>query len=124
AYLRHVRGLALDQINGLYDKTAIHELAGLYAERFATRYMSKIPHIADALGKVVERMEIKDGTDVPEAVLHFICSGLVQYSFVEALRRRIARAFSQPDGHTAGESNLEHLSCVLFCDDPDGLVAQ
>src|SRR5579884_3875228 len=48
-YLRHVRGIALDQINGLYDKTAVHELAGLYTEQFATRHMSKLPEVADAL---------------------------------------------------------------------------
>lgn len=122
-YLRQVRGIALDQINGLYDHAAVHELTGLYAERLAKRYMSKVPGVADALGKLVKRLESKDETTVPEPVLRFICSGLVQYSFVEALRRRIARGMARPDGRDAAMSNLANMRRVLFRDDADGLVA-
>jgi hypothetical protein len=35
AYLRHVRGMALDQINGLYDHKTVYELSALYIERVA-----------------------------------------------------------------------------------------
>lgn len=122
AYLRQVRGLALDQINGLYDKSAVHELMGLYSERIAKRYLSKVPAVADALGRIVKALEAKDQQTVPDAVLRFICSGLVQYSYFEALRRRIVAAMAEPGGHDAAISNLRHLPDVLFRADPDGLV--
>lgn len=122
AYLRQVRGIALDQIDGLYDHTAVHELMGLYAQRIAQRFMSKVPAIADALGNIVKQLESKDQKVVPDPVLRFICSGLVQYSFFEALRRQILKAMAEPGGHDAAMSNLRHLPCVLFRDDPDGLV--
>src|SRR6266704_2329120 len=43
AFLRHVRGMALDQVNGLYDVNAIFEMVALYAERVAKRHFAAIP---------------------------------------------------------------------------------
>jgi hypothetical protein len=123
-YLRHVRGIALDQINGLYDNAAVHELMGLYAERIAKRYMSKVPALADMLSQAVKHLEVRDRRVVPNAVLRFMCSGLVQYSFFEALRRRILAASAEPGGQDAALSNLRHLPRVLFRHDPDGVVEQ
>ena len=41
-YLRHVRGIALDQINGLFDHKTVFELTALYIERVAERHLRAI----------------------------------------------------------------------------------
>src|SRR5579859_6525196 len=46
-YLRHVRGIALDQVNGLYDNKTVWELTALYAERVAKKYVGGIPQVAE-----------------------------------------------------------------------------
>ncbi len=42
-YLRHVRGMALDQINAMFDEGTIGELTALYVERLAGQY--KLPFL-------------------------------------------------------------------------------
>src|SRR6266700_5382569 len=46
SYLRHVRGIAMDQINGLYDKKTVYELSALYVKRAAQRHLSAVPQVA------------------------------------------------------------------------------
>ncbi|GCF11726.1 hypothetical protein [Dictyobacter arantiisoli] len=124
-YLRHVRGIAIDQITGLYDHKTVYELAGLYTERAARKHLSALPQIADAAEAVAHFFKKWDEKDSEsEAVLNFICSGLVQYSFFEALRRRIINDLAIPEHRQAGLSNLSNLQRVIFRDDPEGLVAR
>ncbi len=88
-YLRHVRSIAIDQIGGLYDKKTVYELSGLYAARAARRHLSTVPQIADAADAVASLFKKWDESDADgTSILRFICSGLVQYSFFEALRRQ------------------------------------
>src|SRR5437667_186655 len=78
AYLRHVRGLALDQINELYNHNTVDELCALYLERIAKRHnIPMVPEIAEDLANFFKSRD--------ESVLRFVCSGLVQYSFFETL---------------------------------------
>src|SRR5213082_932672 len=54
--------------------------------------------------------------------MRFMCSGLVQYSFFEALRRRIMNDLAIPAHRDAAMSNLGNMQRVLFRDDPQGLI--
>ncbi|GCE06816.1 hypothetical protein KDAU_41450 [Dictyobacter aurantiacus] len=122
-YLRHVRGIAIDQINGLYDHTTVYELAALYAARAARRHLNAVPQVAEAATAVANLFKKWDEkSDSAESVLRFICSGLVQYSFFEALRRRIINDLAIPEHREAGLSNLSNLHRVIYRDDPMGLV--
>jgi len=122
-YLRHVRGIAIDQIDGLYDKKTVYELSGLYAARAARRHLGAVPQIADAADAVAKLFKKWDEVDEDtDSILHFICSGLVQYSFFEALRLRIANDLDNPERRETGLSNLSNLHRVIFRDDPDGLI--
>ncbi|HEY4386190.1 MAG TPA: hypothetical protein VGN34_17165, partial [Ktedonobacteraceae bacterium] len=47
-YLRHVRGVAMDQMHDLYDHKIVWELASLYMERLARHRLSNIPQVAEA----------------------------------------------------------------------------
>jgi hypothetical protein len=125
AYLRHVRGIAVDQINGLYDKKTVYELTALYAERAARRHLSAVPQIAEAASGIADFFKKWDEADSSAtSVLRFICSGLVQYSFFEALRRRIMNDFDIPEHRDAAMSNLSNMHRVLFRDDPAGLIPE
>ncbi|GCE20984.1 hypothetical protein [Dictyobacter kobayashii] len=122
-YLRHVRGIAIDQINGLYDHKTVYELSALYAERVARRHLGAIPQVADAAASVANLFKKWDERDSSaESVLRFICSGLVQYSFFEALRRRIINDLAIPEHREAGLSNLQNLHRVIYREDPEGLI--
>ncbi len=125
AYLRHVRGIAMDQVNGLYDHKTVYELSGLYAERVARRHLSSIPQIADAAKAVANLFKKWDEDEERKnSVLRFICSGIVQYSFFEALRRRIMNAWDNPAHHEAAVSNLRNMHRIIFHEDPEGLIPQ
>jgi hypothetical protein len=125
AYLRHVRGIAVDQIDGLYDKKTVYELTALYAERAARYHLSAVPQIADAAGQVADLFKKWDASDdAANTVLRFICSGLVQYAFFEALRRRIMNGFDIPEHQDAAESNLNNLHRIIFREDPEGIIAE
>ncbi len=172
-YLRHVCGIAVDQINGLYDYKAVFELAVLYLERIAKRRLGEdlqaangrmrqpgvLPHVVDATTAMADLFRIEpepgivpyvteraaDITDffriwegVPaitaffkqwkkanysvSSVMRFICSGLMQYSFFEALRRRIMSDLAIPAYRDAAMSNLGNMPRVIFRDDPEGLI--
>lgn len=124
-YLRHVRGIALDQINGLYDHKTVYELAALYAKRAARRHLSAVPQIADAAGAVSDLFKKWDEKDSDaSSVLRFICSGIVQYSYFEALRRRIANDFDIPEHREVAQCNLSNMQRVIFRPDPQGLVSK
>lgn len=122
-YLRHVRGIAMDHINGLYDHKTVAELAALYAERAARRHLGGIPLVADAaagIGDIFKKWDEKQSDST--AILQFICSGIIQYGYFEALRRRIMHDFDTPEHRDVAEKNLQHMDCVIFRPDPRGLV--
>jgi len=114
-YLRHIRGLALDQINQLYNHNTVDELTALYIERVTKRY--NIPVISKLAGDVANYFKQKD-----ESVLRFICSGLVQYSFFAALRVRIINDLATPANHDSAMSNLSNLHRVIYHPDPEGII--
>ncbi len=124
-YLRHVRGIALDQINGLYDRKTVFELSALYTERVAKRHLGAVPQIADAAAAVAKVFKKWDeASSSANSVLRFICSGLVQYSFFEALRLRIANDIDIPEHREAAMSNLHNIHRIIFRDDPDNVIPQ
>ncbi len=122
-YLRHVRGVAMDQINGLYDHKTVGELAALYAERAARRHLGEIPAIANAAGSVSELFKKWDEKSSDgNSVLQFICSGIIQYSYFEALRRRVMKDLEIVDHREVALHNLSQMECVIFRPDPKGIV--
>ena len=123
AYLRHVRGIAVDQINGLYDKKTVGEMTALYLERAAKRRLPSIPQVAEAAETIANIFKKWDESESRATnVLRFICSGLVQYSFFAALRVRIINDLRIPEHRDAAMSNLSNMDRVIFRDDPEGVV--
>ncbi|HLG76119.1 MAG TPA: hypothetical protein VKX46_06870 [Ktedonobacteraceae bacterium] len=120
AYLRHVRGIAMNQINGLYDNKTVYELTALYAARVARRHLSQIPQVAEAASTVADLFRKWDESD--SSMFRFICSGLVQYSFFEALRRRISNDLEIPEHREAALSNLSNLHRIIYREDPEGII--
>ena len=115
AYLRHARGLALDQINELYNQNTVDEISALYVERMAKRHdIPLVPKIAAQFATYFRKRDA--------SVIRFICSGLVQYSFFEALRRRIINDFAIPEHRDCAISNLNNLHRVIFHPDPEGVI--
>ncbi|MGH2494585.1 MAG: hypothetical protein ACRDIV_07755 [Ktedonobacteraceae bacterium] len=122
-YLRHVRGIAVDQINGLYDHKTVYELAALYAERVAERHLAAIPLVAEAADHIATLLKKWDEkSDSVREPLRFICSGLLQYSYFEALRIRIANDLAIPENREAALSNLNNLERVIFRPDPKNII--
>ena len=123
AYLRHVRGIALDQINGLYDHNTVHELTALYIERVAKRHLPDIPQVAEAAAGAADLFKKWDEDSSKSTnIVRFICSGLVQYSFFAALRIRILNDLAVPQFRDAAMSNLSNLHRVIYRDDPEGVI--
>jgi diacylglycerol kinase family enzyme len=186
-YLRHVCGIAVDQLNGLYDRKAVYELAALYIERIARRHLEAdlqaadarawrpgaLPHVVHATtamadlfklwgaidyARHVERVAdarlgvapyvadraadladfFRTSEEVPaitdffkkwketnysaSSMMRFMCSGLIQYSFFEALRRRIMHDLALPAHRDAAVSNLGNMQRIIFRDDPEGFI--
>lgn len=122
-YLRHVRGIAMDQMHGHYDHKVVWELTALYIERLARHRLSKIPQVAEAADKLAEFFKTWDRKSEPDAhVMRFICSGLVQYSFFAALRFRLLRDLQQPENREAALHNLRNMQHILYREDPDGVM--
>jgi hypothetical protein len=122
-FLRHVRGIAIDQINGLYDHNAVWELMALSAERIAKEHLAGIPKIAeaaDAAANLFKRWDESESST--NSMLRFICSGLVQYSFFAALRIRIINDLAIQEHHDAAMSNLSNMHRVIFRDDSENVV--
>ena len=123
AYLRHVRGIALDQINGLYDHNTVHELTALYIERVAKRHLPGIPQVAEAAAGAADLFKKWDeDSSRSNNIVRFICSGLVQYSFFAALRIRILNDLAVPQFRDAAMSNLSNLHRAIYRDDPEGVI--
>jgi len=125
SYLRHVRGIAMDQINGLYDKKTVYELSALYVKRAAQRHLSAVPQVAETAASLAEFFKKWDEkeTDTTQ-VLRLICSGLVQYSFFEALRIRVMHDLDIPEHRDAALSNLRNMPRIIFSADPHGLIPE
>ena len=122
-YLRHVRGIAVDQINGLFDHKTVYELAALYAERAAERHLGAIPQIAEAADSIATLLKKWDeNAESVHQTLRFICSGLLQYSFFEALRIRITNDLAIPENREAALSNLNNLQQIIFRPDPNDII--
>ena len=122
-YLRHVRGIALDQINGLYDHKTVAELAALYAARAARRHLGGLPIVAETAESIADIFKKWDESQADSTnILRFICSGIIQYSYFEALRRRIMHDIDIPQNRHAAEQNLSNMECVIFRPDPEGLI--
>jgi hypothetical protein len=122
-YLRHVRGIAMDQMHGLYDHKVVWELASLYVERVARRHLSKIPQVAEAAERLAELFKKWDAKSSPGAhVMRFICSGLVQYSFFAALRFRLLKDLQISAHRECALHNLRNMGRILFREDPDGVM--
>ena len=120
AFLRHVRGMAVDQINGLYSHNVVNELTALYIERIAKRYdLPLVGIVADDFARLFERWD--ESPESTQTVMHFICSGLVQYSYFAALRRRIINAMDV--ARDVAMSNLSNLQRIIFRPDSDGIIS-
>ncbi len=122
-YLRHVRGIAFDQINGLYDHKTVWELSALYLERIAKRRLARIPQVAEEADKLADLFKKWDESDaIKQQVLRFICSGLVQYSFFAAQRIRILNDLAIPEHRAAAMSNLSNMQRIIYRDDPEQVI--
>ena len=123
-YLRHVRGIAMDQMHGLYDHKIVWELASLYVERVANRHLSKVPQIAEAADKLADFFKKWDMKSQPDAhIMQFICSGLIQYSFFAALRFRILQDLQSADKRESALHNLRHIQHIIYREDPKEIMS-
>jgi hypothetical protein len=122
-YLRHIRGMAIDQVNNLYDHNVVWELTSLYIERVAREHLAAIPLIAEAAAGAANMFKHwEEDSSKADPMFRFICSGLVQFSFFEALRVRINNDLAIPAHRDAAMSNLSNLSRIIFRDDPQKVV--
>lgn len=122
-YLRHIRGMAIDQINNLYDHNVVWELTSLYIERVAREHLAGIPVIAEAAAGAANMFKHwEEDSAKAESMFRFICSGLVQYCFFEALRVRINNDLAIPTHRDAAMSNLSNLNRIIFRDDPQQII--
>jgi hypothetical protein len=64
----------------------------------------------------------EEDTSKANPVFRFICSGLVQYSFFEALRVCINNDLAIPEHRDATMSNLRNLHRIIFLDDPQQVI--
>lgn len=121
-YLRQVRNIALSQLHTTYDGQTVWELAALYVERLAKQRLKAVPQIAGAAASIEHLLEKRDeaGGDYD---LRFICSGLVQYSYFEALRQRIFNNLDIAENREAALSNLRNMQRVIFRADPDNVIS-
>ena len=123
-YLRHVRGIALDQINSLYDHQVVAELTALYVQRFAALHWPDRPGLSEMAGKIADfSKKAEESKFGKQTDLRFICSGLVQFAFFATLRLRILNDMAIPECRDAAMSNLNNLHRIVFHDDPDHVIA-
>ncbi len=123
AYLRHIRGMAVDQINNLYDQDVIDELTALYVKRLADYY--HVRTLSDVANNIAQWFAKRDAQhNLDSSVTRFICSGLVQYSFFAALRRRIINALADPNPavHDVAMQNLSNIPRIIFRTDQEGVI--
>lgn len=123
-YLRHVREVAIDQIHGLYDHKVVWALAALYIARVARRHLHIVPQLAQVANALAMFFKKWDAKQDPRAhVMHFVCSGLVQYSFFTALRFRILHDLQVPEHRECALCNLRNMQRILYRTDPDRVLA-
>jgi hypothetical protein len=122
-YLRHVRGIAVDQLNGLFDHKTVNEIAALYIERASKKHLDAVPQIAEAADAIATFFKKWDESDDSKTnIMRFICSGLVQYSFFAALRIRIINDLKIPEHREAALSNMSNLHRIIYRDDPEHVI--
>ncbi|HET8913940.1 MAG TPA: hypothetical protein VFN23_20875 [Ktedonobacteraceae bacterium] len=123
-YLRHVRGMALDHINDLYNHSAVYEMAARYSERFLSQNAKAIPGLVEGVAGLANFFKHMDeSTSKSPSLMRFMCSGLVQFSFFEALRNQIAMDLDIPAHREAAERNLANMHQVVFReDDTEGVI--
>src|SRR5258708_24885086 len=98
-------------------------MCGVYSERVFKRHLGNIPQVAEAADAVANFFKKWDESeDTSTNVLRFICSGLIQYSFFEALRIRIAHDLKVPEHRKTALSNLSNMHRIIFRDDPEGII--
>jgi len=115
--------MAIDQINNLYDHNVVWQLTALYIERVAREHLAGIPLIADAAARAANIFKRWDeDSSKADPVFRFICSGLVQYSFFEALRVRINNDLAIPARRDAAMSNLRNLNRIIYRADPQQII--
>ncbi len=123
AYLRHARGIAMDQMHGLYDNKVVWELSSLYVERLARHHLGAVPQVAEAADKLASFLKRWDARSESQAhVMRFICSGLVQYSFFAALRFRLLQTLKTPEDRESALANLRNMQRTLYREDPDKVM--
>lgn len=123
AYLRHVRGIAFDQIDGLYDHKVVAELSARYMDRILKSRLPGSSILAEGADKVADLFKKWDANSSNrQNVLRFICSGLVQYAFFEALRIRLLHDFDISSHQEAAKNNLQNMARVIFRDDPEQVI--
>jgi hypothetical protein len=107
-----------------------------HLERVAMAQLSMISSVADRKADIADNFKSWQGVPIlsdffkkweeadysTSSVMRFICSGLLQYSFFEALRRQIMYDLSIPAHRDAAMSNLGNMQHVIFRDDPGGLI--
>ncbi|GAC1616891.1 MAG: hypothetical protein NVS4B11_05390 [Ktedonobacteraceae bacterium] len=111
-----------EDTHGLYDRKVVYELTALYAKRVLRRHLKAFPvfaHLAASLANFFRTWSLD--TSSSDTLENFICSGLIQYSFFEALRERILHDLTKAEDRETVMQNLHH---VIFCDDPDGVIAE
>jgi hypothetical protein len=122
-YLRHIRGMAIDQVNNLYDHNVVRELTSLYIERIAREHLSAIPLIAEAAAGAANMFKHwEEDSSKSDQMFRFICSGLVQFSFFQALRVRMSNDLAIPAHRDAAMSNLSNLHRIIFRPDPQQVI--
>jgi hypothetical protein len=55
--------------------------------------------------------------------MHFICSGLIQYSFFAALRFRILRYMQKNESRESALHNLRYMQHILYREDPEQIMS-
>ncbi len=92
-------------------------------ERVFKRHVRRVPQLADLAASVASYFRHRgDRMAANEPLVRFICSGLVQYSFFEALRLNISHNLQVPEHREAALSNLNNMHRIIFRPDPDGVI--
>lgn len=123
AFLRHVRGIAFDQIDGMYDHKVVAELTARYIDRILKKRLPDSSVLAEGAEKVADLFKKWDeSASNRQNVMRFICSGLVQYAFFEALRVQLIHDFAIPAHREAATSNLQNMTRIIYREDPEQAI--
>lgn len=123
AFLRHVRGIAFDQIDGMYDHKVVAELTARYIDRILKKRLPEESALSEGVEKVADLFKKWDeSASNRQNVMRFICSGLVQYAFFEALRVQLMHDFAIPAHREAATRNLQNMTRIIFREDPEQAI--